>query len=127
MNLVPSSSSVEPFIKSAKHGTQVQPIGELYERTVSQMGWTLEIYNHLLPMSVTDWCSTPSMDMYGPLQGVPPPTHQAPCTPPLTALPFLHSIHQPEQHTYVSASLSCIWHSSTPEPREDEDIRSQKT
>jgi len=52
MNSVPSSSSVEPFTKSAKHGTQLQPTGELYERMVSQMGRALEIYNHLLPMSL---------------------------------------------------------------------------
>lgn len=42
----------------------------------------------------------------------PLPHTRPPCTTPLTALPFLHSLHQPDQHTYVSTSLSCIWHSS---------------
>jgi hypothetical protein len=81
MNLVPSSSSVEPFRKSAKHGTQLHATGELHERTASQLGRALEIYNHLLPLSITGWCSTPSLDMNGPPQGpphTPGPIHTSP-------------------------------------------------
>jgi hypothetical protein len=38
MNLVPSSSRVGHFMKTTKHGRQVQPIGKANERMMSQLG-----------------------------------------------------------------------------------------
>ena len=129
MNLVLSSTSVKPFMKSAKHGTHScsQLVNSMKEQW-AKWGRPLKFIiicspcQSLVGVQLLHWTCTILC------RACPPPTHQAPCTTPLTVLPFLHSLHQPEQHTYVSTGLSCIWHSSsTPEPTEDEDITSQKT
>jgi len=57
-------------------------------------------------MSVTGLCSTPSLDMYGPLQGLPPLPHtRPPSTPPwLPCLSFIVFTNQSNTPMYLQVS-----------------------